>query len=90
MNTQTALAAQLSTCALSFSCHAVLGSWTDVLPWRVVLPLSLGLLWLAITFWIIVHEKSKIRFMLIAAAELPFAFGWPAWVVILKLFGGGV
>lgn len=78
---------QLALCALSFFYLAVLGRWAEALPWRLVFPISLGLIWLALTVKIVKRATSKVPFVLVAVVEFPFAFGWPAWIFLYAFFG---
>jgi hypothetical protein len=72
---------QLSVCVLSFFCLAVLGPWAREDPWPIIFPMVIGSVWVYITVHLIRGAHRKTLLLLLAAVELPFAFGWPAWAM---------
>jgi hypothetical protein len=78
---------QAALCVVSFYYLAILGPWAESLPWRLVFPIGFGLMWLMVTAGIIRRGGAKPLFILLALVELPFAFGWPAWMFLYILSG---
>ena len=72
-------------CVLAVSYVAVCGAGLAPFPGQLTVPFALGSIWVALTVWLIIGSQYRLPFVILSIAELPFTFGWRAWILFLLL-----
>jgi hypothetical protein len=76
---------RLILCSISFLFVAVHAPGLSPFRGQLLVPAALGLLWVVLTVWMFLGTSVRMGPLLFALLELPFAFGWPAWIILMVL-----